>query len=114
VLSGTPATNGTFSFTIGLWDYRENGVGVTNGFTMTVARPPPFSLALTLSGIGTNSQAQLSLFGTTGQRQVVETSSNLVQWRPLATNLTVTNHYRLTETNTLQHPARFYRGVVGP
>ncbi|HMJ64365.1 MAG TPA: Ig domain-containing protein, partial [Candidatus Binatia bacterium] len=113
VLSGTPATNDTFSFTLRLRDYRENSPGVTNAFTMTVGPPPPFSLALTLSGIGTNSQAQLSLFGTTGQRQVVETSSNLTQWLPLATNLSVTNYY-LTETNLSQHAERFYRAVVRP
>ena len=39
-LSGTPATNGTFHFTVRLRDYRENGAGVTNPFTMTVTGNP--------------------------------------------------------------------------
>ncbi len=113
-LSGTPTTNGTFNFSIRLRDYRENSGGVTNLFTMTVAPHPPFSLSLSVSGPGTNSQAHLSLFGTTGQRQVVQVSSNLFEWTPLTTNLAATNLFRVTETNSSQHDARFYRAVAGP
>jgi hypothetical protein len=74
---------------------------------MTVAPAPPFSLAIRVVGVGTNSQAQLSLFGTTGQRQVVQTSSNLSQWMPLATNFTATNLFVIPETNALKDAARF-------
>jgi hypothetical protein len=114
VLTGTPATNGTFNFGIRLRDYREDSGGVTNLFTMTVAPAPLFSLTLSLSGIGTNSEAQLSLFGTTGQRQVVQVSSNLPQWSPMATNVTATNLFQVTETNTSLHATRFYRALVAP
>jgi hypothetical protein len=114
VLSGTPSTNGTFNFSVRLRDYRENTGGVTNTFTMTVAPSPPFSLSLSLNDDETNIRAELSLFGTSGQRQVVETSSNLVQWLPLATNFTATNLFRVTETNPAQRSVRFYRGVVQP
>ena len=110
-ISGTPATNGTFNFSIRLRDYRENNPGVRNTFAMTVASAPQFSLALSLSDAGTNGQAHLSLFGTTGQRQIVQTSSNLAQWTALVTNLNGTNLFRVTETNTAQ-PARFYRAVI--
>jgi hypothetical protein len=113
-LSGTPATNGTFNFSVRLRDYRENSGGVTNLFTMRVASAPPFSLALSLSGVAQNSEAQLSLYGTTGQRQVVQTSSDLSQWAPLATNLTGTNLFRVMEADLFQHDARFYRAVVNP
>ena len=113
-LSGTPATEGTFTFSLRLRDYRENSGGVTNVFTMTVAPPPPFSLDLSLGGLGTDRHAQVSLFGTTGQRQVVEISSNLEHWMPLATNLTATNDFRLMETNLSQYPLRFYRAVIRP
>jgi hypothetical protein len=111
-LRGTPATNGTFSFTVRLRDYRENGPGVTNQFTMTVAPAPPFLLELAVGKPGPNSPAQVSLFGTTGQRQVVEVSSNLAQWRSLATK--GTNLFRVTETNATQHSTRYYRGAVRP
>ena len=114
VLSGTPSTNGTFNFSVRLRDYRENTGGVTNTFTMTVAPPPPFSLSLSLSDDQTNIRAELSLFGTSGQRQVVEASSNLVRWLPLATNFAATNLFRVTETNAAMRPVRFYRGVVQP
>jgi hypothetical protein len=113
-LSGTPSTNGTFNFSVRLRDYRENTGGVTNTFTMTVAPPPPFSLSLSLNDDGTNTQALLSLFGTSGQRQVVEASSNILQWVPLATNFAGTNLFRVTETNSAQRSVRFYRGVVQP
>jgi hypothetical protein len=111
-LSGTPATNGTFTFSVVVRDYRENSSGVTNTFTMTVAPAPSFSLALSIAGAGTNDQAQLSLFGTAGQRQVVQVSSNLAQWDRLATNVSGTNLFRVVETNTAQHRARFYRAVI--
>ena len=81
---------------------------------MTVAPPPPFFLSLSLNDDETNIQAQLSLFGTSGQRQIVEASSNLLQWLPLATNFAATNLFRVTETNAAQRSARFYRGVVQP
>ncbi|GEM_PF-816055 len=113
-LRGTPTTIGTFNFSIRLRDYGENSSGVTNEFTMTVMPAPSFSLALSLSGTGTNSQAEVSLFGTAGQRQVVQTSSNLLQWAPLATNLNATSLFRVTETNPSQHRARFYRAGLAP
>lgn len=111
-LSGTPATHGTFSFSILVRDYRENSRGVTNTFTMTVAPAPTFSLALSIAGAGTNDQAQLSVFGTAGQRQVVQVSSNLAQWNRLATNVSGTNLFRIVETNTAQQRARFYRAII--
>ena len=112
VLAGTPATNGTFTFSVLLRDYRQNSGGVTNTFTMTLAPAPTFSLALSIASAGTNDQAQLSIFGTAGQRQVVQVSSNLAQWNRLATNLSGTNLFRIVETNTAQHRARFYRAVM--
>jgi hypothetical protein len=113
-LTGTPATNGTFNFSLRLRDYHENAPGVTNSFVMTVAPAPPFSLALSVTAVGMNNQAQLSLSGTTGQRQVIQTSSNLSLWTSLTTNIMATNLFRLTETNASQHDARFYRAVVNP
>jgi len=69
-------------------------------------------LALSIASAGTNDRAQLSIFGTAGQQQVVQVSSNLAQWNRLATNLSGTNLFRIVETNTAQHRARFYRAVM--
>lgn len=114
VLSGKPATNGMFSFSVRVRDYREDGFGVTNTFSMTVAPPPPFSLALSITDVGANREAQLSLFGISGQQQIVQVSSNLSQWVPVATNLMATNLFRVTETNARQYGMRFYRAVTDP
>lgn len=89
-LSGTPATNGTFNFSIRLRDYRENSGGVTNVFTMSVTPPPPLSPVLSVGGMETNGQ----VFGTTGQRQIVQASTNLPRWTPAATNRAATNLFK--------------------
>ena len=102
------------NFGIRLRDYHENSGGVTNIFTMTVTLAPPFSLGLMVSGVGSNRQAELTLHGTTGQRQVVETSSDLKQWMPLATNLSAMNLFHVTEAITPPPLTRFYRALVSP
>lgn len=111
-LTGTPAVEGTFNFRLRVRDYREGDGGVTNTFTINVAPAPGFSLALAVRGAGIESEAELSLFGREGQRQVVENSSNLVEWMPLATNMAGASVFRLIETNLLQYPMRFYRAIV--
>jgi hypothetical protein len=109
VINGTPGTNGNFSFTLRVRDGHENGAGVTKVVNMVVGPAAPFSLNLMLQGTGQAQTAQLTLSGTQGQQQVVEASSNLVGWPPVATNLAGTNLFRLFETNIQQNGQRFYR-----
>ncbi len=111
-ISGTPKTNGTFNITLRVRDYHEGSAGISRSFPIMVAPPPPVELSLSMTGQGANIQAQLVLSGTTGQRQVVQTSSNLVDWVSVATNDSGTNLFQYIEANPLQFPERFYRALV--
>jgi hypothetical protein len=111
-LSGKPAASGTFSFGVRVREYRENDGGITNAFTMQVAEAPAFRLELSSSGIRDEDRAQVSLFGTDGQQQVVRASSDLVEWISVTTNLTGTSLFEFIETNAHQHAMRFYDAVV--
>lgn len=113
-ISGTPATNGMFTFAIRVLEYRDRGASATNVFTMGVAPAPPFSLGISVHDSTTNSLTAVSLFGSTGQRQIVLASSNLVHWLPIATNVTGTNLFQVWEANGPRHGRRFYKSVVGP
>ncbi len=113
-LTGTPVTNGVFNFTVRVRDYHEVTAGLTRSFSMNVSPPPSTQLDLSFSGQGTNTQAQLTLAGTTGQHQAIQASTNLVNWTSLATNASGTNLFQFTETNVFRFPQRFYRSVVVP
>jgi hypothetical protein len=113
-ITGTPTTNGAFNFSLRVRDYHETGAGITRPVALNVAPPPTVQLALSIIGQGAGSQAQLVLHGTTGQRQVIQVSSNLFTWTPLATNTSGTNLFQVIENSPLQFRQRFYRAVVAP
>lgn len=113
-IAGTPTTNGAFNFSLRVRDYHEGGVGVTRPVFLNVGPPPTVQLALSLIGQGANSQLQLLLHGTTGQRQVIQVSSDLFSWTPVATNNSGTNLFQFIESNPRQSPQRFYRAAVVP
>jgi hypothetical protein len=110
IISGTPTTNGGFTFSLRVRDYHETGAGVTRPVFLNVLLPPAVQLAISL----TNNQTQIVLSGTTGQRQVIQVSSNFFNWTPVATNSSGTNLFQFIENNPLQFPQRFYRAVVVP
>jgi hypothetical protein len=113
-ISGTPTTNGNFNFSLRVRDYHEGAAGVTRTVFLAVHPPPPVQLDLLLSGQSVGAQIQLVLHGTTGQRQIVQASSNLTDWVTIMTNTSTTNLFEFTDTNVLQLPQRFYRAVVVP
>ena len=113
-IAGTPATNGAFNFSLRVRDYHEGGAGVARPVTLIVAPPPAVQLALSIIGPGAGSQTQLVLRGTTGQRQVIQVSSDLIHWTPLATNTSGTNLFQYLETNPALFSDRFYRALVIP
>jgi len=108
-LAGTPATNGVFNFTVRVRDYHESGSGLTQNVTLNITSPPPIQLAI--SG-RTDDQLQISFLGIPGQQQIIEASSNLMDWIPIATNTFATNFFQLTITNILQSPGQFYRSAI--
>jgi uncharacterized repeat protein (TIGR01451 family) len=54
---------------------------------------------------------QLSVAGSSGQSVVIQASTNLVNWIPIATNVVPFNFTNLDSTN---YPQRFYRALIGP
>ncbi len=111
-LTGTPASNGVFNFTVQVADYHEGISGLTQNLTLTVG--PPAYVAINISGAGTNAEAVITIFGAVGQRHVLQTSSNLITWAPITTNVLLTNSIQFTDTNAINDPVRFYRSVYSP
>ena len=114
VIAGTPTTNGLFQFSLRVRDYHKVGNGTARLISLGVLPPPAFHQTLSINGQSAGGQAQLVLHCITGQHQVIQFSSNLFDWTPVATNSSGTNLFQFIETNSLQFPTRFYRAVVVP
>jgi hypothetical protein len=72
--------------------------------------PPAF-----INGIapGSDSRATLYFANTPGSTNVIQTATNLGDWRPIATNKADPNGlWQFTETNNGGWPARFYRSFT--
>jgi hypothetical protein len=65
----------------------------------------------TASFLLTNGSFQLQLDGTAGSNYVIQASSDLVHWSPLATNTASNGFLYFSDTNTGAISTRFYRGV---
>jgi Putative Ig domain len=113
-IAGTPTTTGNFQFSLRVRDYHEAGDGITRQVTLNVVPSPPIHLSSSVSNQAGGSLSLVVLHGTTGQRQVIQVSSNLSNWSPVATNSSGTNLFQFIETNPLQFPQRFYRAVAVP
>jgi hypothetical protein len=111
-VAGTPTTSGDFQFTLRVRDYHEGSVGVTRPTAILVAPPPPVRLAVSLLGQGAGSQLQLLLYGTAGQEQILQVSTNLLDWTAVATNSLATNLFQFLDQNPLPFAPRFYRAVT--
>ncbi len=72
--------------------------------------PPPHPLlsAMTL----TSNQPRFRLTGTSGERYILQGSSNLTNWTPLLTNSAL--YYDFIDTSASNANSRFYRAIVTP
>jgi hypothetical protein len=113
-VAGTPTISGTFNFTLRVRDYHEGSAGVTRPTAIAVASAPQPQLAITISGQGAAARAQLTLYGTTGQQQIIQSSPDLSTWAPIATNSLGANLYPFLDPSPLLYPGRFYRALVVP
>jgi hypothetical protein len=73
-----------------------------------------FLVALPTLAVSVTNQASVTLSGFAGQRQVIQVSSNLVNWTPVVTNSSGTNLFKFSESNPLQFLQRHYRARVIP
>jgi hypothetical protein len=62
----------------------------------------------------TNNLFQMGFAGTTGSNYVLQSSTNLLDWSPLSTNLATTNLFNLVDPRASNFPARFYRVIQLP
>jgi len=113
-LTGVPATNGVFQFTMRVRDYHTSGPALTQDETLTVVTAQPPRLAIIVSSVSAGTQVQLTLSGSSGQTQIVQVSSNLLTWTPLATNVFTNTTSQLIETNAPGNSPRFYRTLLVP
>ena len=79
-LFGTPATNGTYNFSVNVVD--GDGNSTNQSLSLTINVPIPLITAPTHTSGG---QFQLSLNGNAGNYYTVEYSTNLINWVPLLT-----------------------------
>jgi hypothetical protein len=57
----------------------------------------------------TNDVFQLRFAGSTGSNYVLQATTNLIDWTPIATNTAITNHFNFYDANATNYPYRFYR-----
>lgn len=81
-------------------------------FVLPVGTNPPPPL-LTLAGGSSTNTLNFKLNGQAGQSYITQSSSNLISWLPIATNL-LTNSQLLLVLPTTNAPYRFYRAVWEP
>ena len=108
VLSGTPATNGTFNFIVRVTDF--NSIFTNRSLALTI-NPRPTLTALNLSG----NQFQLQLAGATGQNYTVQFSTNLgnSNWSSLLVTNPAASPVTILDANAT-NSRRFYRALLGP
>jgi cellulose 1,4-beta-cellobiosidase len=84
-----------------------SSVGNTVNSSQVAATPGPAPIFLS-SGFGAPGQFTLQFQGVPGRNYIVQTSTDLVNWIPVATNQTVGNTFTYTDTNAIAS-AQFYR-----
>jgi uncharacterized repeat protein (TIGR01451 family) len=77
--------------------------------TVNVGFPTPPQISGTF--VSTNGTFQFSLTGTPGQTNIIQASTNLVNWIPIYTNV---NPFLFTDPYASNYPVRFYRALLVP
>jgi hypothetical protein len=76
-----------------------------------VIRPPVLFAA---NGYFTNRQFVLPLSGLAGKTYVLQASTNLLDWTPIATNVAGSAAFEMMDVDATNIPYRFYRVVEQP
>ncbi len=78
--------------------------------TLTTSVVPPSLTALGIS----NSQFNLLVSGSPGQRVVVEASTDFAAWTPILTNTMISGSTNISDAQSVALPERFYRARLLP
>ena len=106
-IAQSPTTN---TISVVVTDNGTPPLSATNNFTVTVLNPTkPIISAVGL----TNRQINFTVSGTNGPDYIVFTSTNLVNWLPLWTNVSPVLPFYFMDATT-SYNQRFYRVLLGP
>jgi hypothetical protein len=101
--------------------YRVRGANIiTNsadsGEAVATVGGPVITLKLGAGGSGVNSNGLFTLqfVAPPNLTWILETSTNLQGWLPVATNSTGNGRVEYSDPDSIRHPWRFYRALVGP
>ena len=111
------ATNHTLE-----WRYTKDATlssGLDAAFIDNVNLPlvvPPDNAAPAHLRLGrqTDPAFYIDLFGQTNQRYIVQTSTNLINWQNISTNVATGGFLRVADPASQSNSVRFYRAVVAP
>jgi mono/diheme cytochrome c family protein len=117
-LDGSPPTTNSLPYT-GPFNLTNTATVSANAFeTSLVNSVAPSDLFTILPGVlftsagsFTNGMFTLQLSGAPGQPFVIQTSTNLVNWIPLLTNLPAASPFSVTDAGASNNPTRFYRAI---
>jgi hypothetical protein len=112
VLLSAGSVSGSFT-NISLPAVGADGLGLAVSVTATslVATAVDFTPNLGAPSLNTNGSFQVGLAGVAGSRYLIQTSTNLLGWNALTTNLAP---FTLTVSNLAADSRRFYRAVYLP
>ncbi len=114
------ATNSLFSLTaVQTTNAGNYAVVVSNVVGSVISTPAILTVTVRPFQLGAattfaNGNVQLVFSGAPGSQYVIQASSNLVDWLPLATLLDSTNPVTYLDTNAMPLVNRFYRVVTSP
>lgn len=115
-ISTVTVSNATSSSAGGYYLKVQNGVGEATSSTATLvvlANVVPATLNIVTSTLQmTTSGFNIQLSGPAGSNYVIEASTDLKNWAPIATNAAPTGAVSYIDTEASKYPSRFYRARV--
>ena len=88
------------------------------GYTNSVAANGIFTIlpgvVFTSPGVFSNGAFQMMIAGATGKTYVLQASTNLFNWAPIATNVPASTPFTVSDPNATNFNHRFYRAVLTP
>ena len=100
----------TLGFRLDAYTTTPSSLTLTNVFTgfLGITNPP----ALTVAASTTNGPAQVTLTGATGYYSILQSSTDLTNWTPIAALVNSNGVVQFTDPGSTNQARRYYRAVV--